>query len=394
MNKVFAHSETISINVRDTPVKDIIQLIASYTPQTNVVVSPAIVGRLSFKLESVTPQDALALLLNTAHLGQRRWGNIILVAPLVELTTIETAQKNWQQLIATSKPVEPTVWQIRYSKASDIAKLLKDEQHSFISPKGQVIIDQRTNRLLVTDNKINLARIDHLIKKLDIPSKQILIKARLASIDHDFERDLGFEYAVLTKSKQPQHKSSYQTPVYDKKAYSIAVAPLANGSLLDIKLSALENAGHAELISSPSLITQNQQAAFIEAGEEVPYQEVSEGGGTATAFKKAVLGLKVTPQILPDHKILLQLQIKQDRPSTRLIQGVPTIITRELNTNVILKSGQTLRLGGIFEINQEVTSQGLPFLARVPFIGWLFKKQNTRKSKRELFIFVTPVMTE
>src|SRR5262249_7616242 len=157
---------------------------------------------------------------------------------------------------------------------------------------------------------------------------------------------------------------------------------------------ALQNAGHAELISSPSLFTANQQLASIEAGEEVPYQEVSESGGTAIVFKKAVLGLKVTPQVLPGKNILLHLQINQDKPNNKMIHGMPRINTRKMITNFKVKSGQTIVLGGIYETNREDGQSGLPFLSSIPGFGWLFGQENIRRSKRELLIFVTPEIVE
>ena len=157
-----------------------------------------------------------------------------------------------------------------------------------------------------------------------------------------------------------------------------------------MELSALENEGHGELISSPSLFTANQQTAFIESGEEIPYQEISRSGATGVAFKKAVLSLRVTPQVMPGNQVLLQLQINQDKPSNRVVLGVPAIATRQISTHILIKSGQTIVLGGIYEENKENQQQGIPFLCKIPLVGWLFKQQNVTHSKRELLIFVTP----
>ena len=225
-----------------------------------------------------------------------------------------------------------------------------------------------------------------MLRQLDAPAQQITIEARLASVDNDFERELGLDFSVRSTS-QPDAQTAGR--------YSIAVAALPDGSVLDVKLAALENAGHAEIISSPSLFTSNHQSASIEAGEEVPYQEVSESGGTAVVFKKAVLGLKVTPQILPGNHVLLQLQINQDRPSSKMVLGMPVIRTRQINTSVLVKDGKTIVLGGIYETNHEEGQRRLPFLSQVPVLGWFFKEQNTLDTKRELLIFVTPrIMTQ
>jgi type IV pilus assembly protein PilQ len=217
-----------------------------------------------------------------------------------------------------------------------------------------------------------------------------MIEARLVSIDQDAERMLGFDFSVRASASDANAPRAALIKPESRGRYSIAVASLPDGSWLDVKLAALEQQGRAELISSPSLFTASQQEASIEAGEEVPYQEVSEGGGTAIAFKKAVLGLKVTPQILPDGRILLALKINQDRPAARMVQGVPAISTRQIVTNVQIKHGETVVLGGIYEMDKEDQREGLPVLGNIPVIGLLFTQHNKRDRKRELLIFVTP----
>jgi len=388
----FADSKRLSFKLDNADLADAIRMIVQYEHR-NVILSPTITGNVTLNLKAVTPAHALHVLLASTGLAKWQADNILYIAPRDELMKYKQAEIKWQHLLEEDKPLITAVWQIKYGKASEIGKILQDEQASLVSKRGKVRVDMRTNLLCIRDVAERLREVDALIKRLDVPVKQILIEARLVSIDHDFERELGFDFSVLSAaqgSKQGKMGATFLNN--DRRGYSLAVAKLADGSLLDVKLSALENAGHAELISSPSLFTQNQQTALIEAGEEVPYQEVSEGGGTAVTFKKAVLGLRVTPQVLPGNNVLLHLQINQDRPSTKMVLGVPTISTRQITTSVLVKTGQTVVLGGIYENNQEKTEQGLPFLGKIPLIGWLFKKQNTRTSKRELFIFVTPTI--
>jgi type IV pilus assembly protein PilQ len=231
-----------------------------------------------------------------------------------------------------------------------------------------------------------------LIKKMDIPVQQVLIEARLASVDSDFERELGVNFAVQAPriNREEGLVPSVSDPISRNTHFSLAVAKLADGSLLDVALSALENEGRGELISSPSLFTANQQTALIESGEEIPYQEVSASGATSVSFKKAVLSLKVTPQVLPGNKVLLQLQVNQDKPSNRIVLGVPAISTRQIATSILINNGQTLVLGGIYESNKEHEEQRIPFLGKIPLVGVLFRQQNAREGKRELLIFVTP----
>ncbi len=225
-------------------------------------------------------------------------------------------------------------------KAEDIGHVLQDSTSSLLSKRGHVRVDVRTNIICIQDTADHLAESDKVIKRLDVPVQQILIEARLASVDNAFERELGINFAVNAEGESAAPLAQH---------YSLAVARLADGSQLDIQLAALENAGHGELISSPSLFTANQQTASIESGEEIPYQEKSLSGDTTIAFKKAVLSLKVTPQILPDNEVSLQLQVNQDRPSNLVVQGVPAISTRQISTHVLLNNGQTIVLGGFMK---------------------------------------------
>lgn len=384
-----ARAENLSLELQNANLSDAIRLIAKFV-NINVIISPSVSGVATLHLYNAAPNHALDLLLTSHKLAKWQIGNVFYIAPRDELIKRKQEEIKWQEIWEESSPLITKVWQIKYGKAEDIARFLQDEHASLISKRGRVRVDIRTNVICIQDVAKSIKQIRQLIQQLDVPVQQILIEARLASVDNDFERELGINFAVKSQASSDSDETSAK--FFGRRAgrYSIAVAKLADGSLLDVKLAALENAGHAELISSPSLFTANQQPASIEAGEEVPYQEVSESGGTAVVFKKAVLGLKVTPQVLPGNKVLLQLQINQDRPGNRMVLGVPTISTRKIMTNVLVKTGQTIVLGGIYESSQEKGEERLPFISRVPLIGLLFKQQQTRKNKRELLIFVTP----
>lgn len=261
--------------------------------------------------------------------------------------------------------------QINYAKAADIAVLLKDKNNSLLSKRGTLSVDARTNTIWIQDTGVQIEEIRELVKQLDIPVKQVLIEARIVNVTKDFARDLGIRFGI----SRPTHLSGTlsganqlaqnvapadvvplsdrlnvdlaATPVSASPAsVGLALAKLGDGILLDLELSALESEGRGEVISSPRLITTNQQSAVIESGEEIPYQEATSSGATAVAFKKAVLSLKVTPQITPDNKIMMDLQINQDTPSPQTFNGVPAILTKEIQTNVLVNNGQTIVLGG------------------------------------------------
>lgn len=384
----FAHQPTMTLDLKEAELVNIIQLF-SHKLKRNVIISPNVSGSITLHLEHVNAEQAFAAVLASAKLAKWVRGQVWFIAPPADLLLLQKTEFNFQKQIAETSPILQRIWQIKYAKARDIATVLTYDQAGLISKRGYVKADDRTNILYVRDTISKLTAIAELIKRLDIPVQQILIEARIASIDCDFERDLGISYHYLQPFDKKENSSSSIRETASQ-AVTVAIAKLSGHALLDVRLNALERSGHAELISRPSLFTENQQTARIEAGEEVPYQEISESGGTAVTFKKAVLGLEVTPQILPGGKVLLRLQVSQDRPSNRLVLGVPTISTRKVTTTVLVKAGQTVVLGGIYERNREISKQGIPIISRLPVLGWLFKKQNTRTNKRALFIFVTP----
>jgi type IV pilus assembly protein PilQ len=370
-----AQDGKLSVELQNTNLPDAIRFIAKLLDM-NVIISPAVHGMAVMNLHDAAPEDALNMLLISHSLAKSRVGKLWFIAPQEELFKRKQEELKWQELNEEAAPLTSEILQMKYAKANEIAKLLQD---SYLSKRGRVRVDARTNIICIQDTEERLLRIRHFIDRLDVSVKQISITARLVSIDSDYERDLGLQFQVKGEAVDAQNGH-----------YSLALAKLADGSLLDVKLAALENAGHAELISSPGLFTANQQLASIEAGEEVPYQEVSESGGTAVVFKKAVLGLKVIPQVLPGKNIQLRLQINQDRPNAKMVQGMPSISTRQIISNVLVKSGQTIVLGGIYEMNTENGESGLPFVNRIPILCWLFRQQNMHHHKRELLIFVTP----
>jgi type IV pilus assembly protein PilQ len=382
---VHSANANISLDLQNINMPDAIQMIAKFL-NMNVIISPSVSGEATLHLREANPTQALDLLLTSHGLTRWRIGHIWFIGPRDEMIKRQQEEVKWQEIREESSTLITQVWQIRYAKADDLARLLKDEHASLLSKRGRVRVDTRTNVICIQDIPEHLTAAHKLIRYLDMPVKQIVIETRLVSVDNDFERELGINFTVMA---QPANEDK-RGMLFNAGHYSLAAVKLADGSLLDVKLAALENAGHAELISSPSLFTANQQSASIEAGEEVPYQQVSESGGTAVVFKKAVLGLKVTPQVLPGNTVLLQLQINQDRPSNKMVLGMPTISTRQIMTNVLVKSGQTIVLGGIYETNRENGQQRVPFISQVPVIGLLFRQQHTRENKRELLIFVTP----
>ncbi len=382
----YADQKLISLNLENVSIKEVLRLLVK-AQHKDIILRPSIYGSTSLHVNNVTYKEAFDTVLAMHDLHTWQIKNTLFVGSREEFFQQKEIEQKLKMLAYESLPIVTRIWQVRYAKAMDIAHLLQDTKNTFVTKRGFVSVDARTNILCVRDIEASMDDINKLVRKLDIPVRQVLIEAHLASIDSDYERELGIYFSV--HSKQANDEVSQLTSETNPR-YSLAVLNLPDGSRLNMQLSALERAGHGELISSPSLYTANQQMAVIESGEEIPYQESSSSGATSVTFKKAVLSLKVTPQIMPDGKVLLQLQINQDKPSKRMVLGVPAINTRHITTSIQVKTGQTVVLGGIYEFNHEQDERRIPFLANIPLIGWLFKQQDRLKNKRELLIFVTP----
>jgi type IV pilus assembly protein PilQ len=362
-------NQTISLDLENVQLSRAIEMLAQYTQQ-NVIVSPAIHDVVSLHLKNIALEDALSTLLLAHELQKWQVNGAWFIGTEKEML------KHNEDLLKNKKFHDETdllytqVWQIHYAKVADVQNLIANSKNSILSKRGFVSFDVRTNILYVHDTKEHLQDVSYLIKRLDIPVQQILIEVHLASVDSDYERTLGVNFSSSESG--------------------LAIARLKNNILLNVQLAALEKEGHGEVLSNPSLFTANLEAASIESGEEIPYQEISKSGASGVAFKKAVLSLEVLPQIMPGKQILLQIKVNQDKPNKRIVLGVPSITTRQMHTNIRVKSGQTIVLGGIYESNKEQDLQGIPFLGKIPLVGWLFHQQNVTNTKRELLIFVTP----
>jgi type IV pilus assembly protein PilQ len=389
LQPVFAETpSTISLDLENVNLTDALRIFAKFN-DLNLIVSPAVVGVVTLHLHAIAPEQAFNVLIASQGLVKTDQDTVTFVSTYDEIIKHNEAALHLKETTENAAELITQTWQIQFAKAEDIAHLLQDATASLLTKRGHVRVDARTNKVSVQDIPGNLVAIEALIRKWDVPVKQIRIETRLVSVDSDFERELGINFSVHNPIGSVTQHSLPDGAIAGAK-FSLAVATLADASILDVALAAMENNGHGNLISKPSLFTANQQPASIESGEEIPYQEVSLSGGTGVAFKKAVLSLKVTPQIMPGNKILLELEVNQDRPSSRIVLGVPAITTRQITTKVLIGNGQTLVLGGIYELNKEIDEQLIPFLGKIPIVGLLFRQQNVKENKRELLIFVTP----
>jgi len=409
--------KTISLNFADIPVKQVLQIFAQHT-DLNIIISDRVTGNMTIHLDNMPWQQALQVILEEKNLGQQQIGNVILIAPLSEIAQRQAQQFQIQEQIQNEAPLQSVLIPIHYAKADILAGVLKNQTNDLLSTRGSVNVDTRTNTLWIQDTPEKLNEISKLIQKLDIPIKQVLIEARIVSIDEKYEQELGIRFGLTRPGNNltgtfsganalagntnpasisnPLDRLNVDLPAANTgnpngaASMGLALATLGGGTLLDLELSALESEGGGEIISSPQLMTANEQPATILSGQEIPYQQSIGNGATSTSFQKAVLSLTVTPQITPQGKLILTLQVNQDRPSTTLIKGVPAIETRQIQTQVLVDNGQTIVLGGIYEQNKQNQVERVPFLGELPYIGSLFRHTYTKKDRRELLIFVTP----
>ncbi len=425
--------ERLTLNFQDIETRAVLQLLADTSGQ-NMVISDSVGGNVTLRLQNVPWDQALDIVMRTKGLDMRRDGNVMYIAPAAEIAARErellTARAEARELA----PLRTEYLQVNYAKASDLAALIKSgSNNSLLSERGSVAIDERTNTLLLQDTSERLADIRRLVSTLDIPVRQVMIEARIVIVNDDFSRDLGVRFgtqvalesggsqgngiigsrnyviedddvviddqpggANLTNGwamPDPTERYMVNLPVANP-AGAFALTLLDTDFIVDLELSAAQAEGRGEIISTPRLITANQREATIEQGVEIPYQESSSSGATTTQFKKAVLSLKVTPQITPDNRVILDLTISKDSVGQLVASAtggfVPSIDTREIVTQVLVNDGQTVVLGGILETERREAENKVPWIGDVPVLGRLFKSTNKSDNKDELLIFVTP----
>ncbi|QBQ53875.1 type IV pilus secretin PilQ [Nitrosococcus wardiae] len=408
--------EKLSLNFQNIEVRAVLQLIADFTG-LNLVASDTVQGNVTLRLKNVPWDQALDIILKTKGLDMRRTGNVILVAPTEEIATRERLELEARKQVEELAPLRSEFIQVNFAKASDLAALIQAEENTLLSPRGHVTVDERTNTLLVMDTADRLADLRKLVARLDIPVRQVLIESRIVIANSDFSKDLGIRFGlskredtggafdeVVTSGSlngttqiinretlELQDRMNVNLPVTRQDAARIALAltKLPLGNLLELELSALQAEGRGEVISNPRVITSNQKEALIEQGTEIPFQQATSSGATSVSFKKAVLSLKVIPQITPDDRIIMDLTVNKDSVG-QVFNGVPSIDTREVATQVLVDNGQTVVLGGIYEQEQNRASRRVPFLGDLPYVGTLFRNKSEVNNKDELLIFVTP----
>ncbi|MEO8311448.1 MAG: type IV pilus secretin PilQ [Caldimonas sp.] len=434
--------EKLSLNFQNIEVRALLQVIADFT-NFNVVTSDTVTGNVTLRLKDVPWDQALDIILQAKNLGLRKSGNVILIAPKDELNAKEKIELEAKQQIAALEPLRTQSFQLNYAKAQDIANGLTGQgtggggggggntASRILSQRGSVVFETRTNQLFVSDIPSKLEEVQALIAKIDIAVRQVLIESRIVIADDSFGRSLGVRLGAAdlrgVRGGLPGYSVNGDTRVsvggnlnavgsqtlqtgtggvtfadtnflnlpasgqngFDPATFALSLFGASANRFLNLEISALEADGKGKVVSSPRVVTADQQKALIEQGEELPYQVATSSGATSLQFRKANLKLEVTPQVTPEGNVILDVDITKDSVGRATTAGF-AINTKHVKTQVLVENGGTVVIGGIFEQNDREDITKVPFLGDIPYLGNLFKTRNTSSSKTELLIFLTP----
>ncbi|MDP2879853.1 MAG: type IV pilus secretin PilQ [Sulfuricella sp.] len=409
--------EKLSLDFQNIETRTLLAVLADFA-EMNVVISDSVRSSTTLRLKDVPWDQALDITLKQSGLSMRTSGNVIMIAPSEELTTKERLELEAKQQISEVEPLRTESFQIKYQKAADIQKDLQ----KILSKRGSVVFDAHTNILFVQDTPSILEEIRKRINQIDVPVRQVMIESRIVEASDTFSRNLGVRLgfhdggAIAGTNQRAKiggnlsdtgfHTGQTATvpdflrdsmnvnmPVVGAAGVISAVLFQANATrFLNLELSALQADGKGKIISNPRVLTADKKEATIESGTEIPYQQASSSGATTTAFKKAVLSLKVTPQIRPNDNIVMDIKVNKDSalPASAATGNIPPISTKQISTIVEVENGGTVVIGGIYQQTQDDTVTKVPLLGDVPVLGFLFRSKGIRDDKSELLIFVTP----
>jgi type IV pilus assembly protein PilQ len=408
----------ISLDFQDVPVRQVLQIIAQVNG-FNLVTTDTVSGNVTISLTAVPWDQALDMILKIRGLDKRLEGNILLIAPREELTARETQELQAKQQVQSLAELKSANIAVNYAKAFALAEILKTSDGGILSARGTVSVDERTNTLLIRDTQESIDQAREVIETLDIPVKQVLIESRMVTVRENADEQLGVRWGFTGRGSDSSvsgglagadvagggvvpaitDRLNVNLPVSNPAGrIGFQIASLVDGNILDLELSALESENKGEIIASPRITVANQQEAYIEQGTEIPFEQATSSGATSVEFKKAVLSLRVTPQITPDNRIILNLVVTQDtRGETVSTSTGPAVAidTQEISTQVLVENGETIVLGGIFQQTSTDDVSKVPLFGDLPVVGNLFKTSQKIEEKRELLIFVTPkIITE
>jgi type IV pilus assembly protein PilQ len=412
--------EKLSLNFQNVDVRRLLQVIGEFTGM-NMVVSDSVQGAITLILKDVPWDQALDIIMQQRGLDMRKNGNVILIAPREEIATKEKLEFESKVQISDLEPLRTESFQMNYIKAADVQKLLVDPKQTLLSKRGSALLDDRSNMMFVKDTPSRLDDVRAMIAKVDTPVRQVMIEARIVEAGDSFAKNLGIRLGwggsvtstggtlgfvngagpnrVGNSTTEIQGNASTNSLVNlpatpragNSGTFGLMLFNTARTQFLTAEISALEADGRGKVISSPRVMTANQVEAIIEQGVEIPYQQATSSGATSVSFRKANLSLKVKPQITPDGKITMTLDINKDTPNTKLSTGAGVAIdTKHVKTEVLVENGGTVVIGGIYTQDVRDNTQRIPFFGDLPYIGWLFKNREWIDDKTELLVFITP----
>ena len=398
--------EKLSLNFQNVDVRRLLQVIGEFTGM-NMVVSDSVQGAITLILKDVPWDQALDIIMQQRGLDMRKNGNVILIAPREEIATKEKLDFASRAQIGDLEPVRTESFQLNYQKATAMKTLLTDANQRMLSKRGSAVVDERSNILFVQDTGPRLEDVRQLIAKVDVPVRQVLIEARIVEATDSFSKNLGVKMGYTDSGDHriglgpltggvntaaasvnlPSGSGAGGTPG----TLSFVLFNAAKTRFLNLEIQALEADGNGKVISSPRVMTANQVEAIIEQGVEIPYQQATSSGATSVSFRKANLSLKVKPQITPDGKITMTLDVNKDTPSTAVSTSAGIAIdTKHVKTEVLVENGGTVVIGGIYTQLKTDTTSRIPFFGDLPYVGFLFKNNQVVDNKTELLIFITP----
>jgi type IV pilus assembly protein PilQ len=435
-NEAFEYTgEKLSLNFQDIEVRSVLQLIADFTG-LNLVASDTVNGRITLRLQNVPWDQALELILKTKGLDKRKVGNVLLVAPADEIAAREQLELESQKQIESLAPLRTQYVSVNYANANELKTLISNaggKSESLLSERGSIVVDKRTNTLIIQDTQAKLMEIGDLVDQLDVPVQQVLIEARVVIASNDLSNEFGVRWGGLgydgaglagegettmfsgrlTNLRQLHYSnidrdddgSLGEIEEFDETTnndlivdlgvdssnasrFAVGFTSLSSG-LIELELSALEAEGHGELVATPKVLTADQQPAVIAAGQRVPYPTATSSGATAIEYIEAELRMEVTPHITPDGNIIMTLKVNNDSVSG-FVEETPVLDTNRVDTSVLVSDGETVVLGGIFQQEKINSLTKTPFLGDLPWIGNLFRRTVERDNKQELLIFITP----
>lgn len=418
--------EKLSLNFQNIDVRAVLQVIADFT-DFNIITSDTVGGSLTLRLKDVPWDQALDIILQAKGLDMRKNGNVIWIAPRDELAAKEKLQLESRQQITDLEPVRTETFQLNYHKAKSVFEFLRNKEQTVLSKRGSVIVDERTNKLFVSDVPSRLDDVRKLISEIDIPARQVMIEARIVEAEDNFTKNVGARLGYNSTYNQIFNDGArilfggglaatgYQTgqistpiptfttnslgvnlpasSIASKQAgqFSFVLFNNAATRFLNLEVSALEADGKGKIISSPRVVTADQVEALIEQGVEIPYQQATSSGATSVSFRKANLSLKVKPQITPDGRVNLTVDVNKDSPNTQIATGAGVAIdTKHVKTEVLVDNGGTVVIGGIYTQDERSITTRVPVLGDMPYVGFLFRHNEKRDNKTELLVFITP----